>query len=374
MRPSRRETISRRRGIAIGAVLLVGLGVLLIVVGTLHFVRAGVASMGGIDDAIQNRLAARSAVRVLAADLYSERSGMLRGSSPEPPESYELFDLPGGDGGRIAVARLLPLGPAGARVVSEAGKIDLNLASADELAATGLLSVSEAATIVAARDARPGGRFEHLSDLLALEGDGAPGPARVLGPLDEIAILSRVDGDEEDLGERISMRLDDDLGSSVGGRPLSEVLTVHAFEPDLRRDGSTRLLLSRSGAESLELDDLDPETRAYVEAVLEVPGGRDEDGVEVGDDSEAGSDTDLESSGSLDEDEFVRRIWTIADRNGGDAGLTLDTITPVDRFPVATIERGADGQWRWSRATMQAVPGLYAQTFQGLGSWVQSVG
>lgn len=55
-----------------------------------------------------------------------------------------------------------------------------------------------------------------------------------------------------------------------------------------------------------------------------------------------------------------------------EAGEKLDTITPVDRFPVATIERGADGQWRWSRATMQAVPGLYAQTFQGLGSWVQS--
>ena len=55
MFPLRKERISRRRGIAIGAVLLVGLGVLLIVVGTLHFVRAGVASMGGIDDAIQTQ-------------------------------------------------------------------------------------------------------------------------------------------------------------------------------------------------------------------------------------------------------------------------------------------------------------------------------
>ena len=41
MRPGKR--IPGRRGIAIAAVLLVGLGVLLIVVGTLHFVRAGVA-------------------------------------------------------------------------------------------------------------------------------------------------------------------------------------------------------------------------------------------------------------------------------------------------------------------------------------------
>ena len=109
-----RHIDGRRRGIAIGAVLLVGLGVLLIVVGTLHFVRAGVASMGGIDTAIQTRLAARSAVRVLAAELYSEREAMLAGSPPSPPDRYELFELPGGEEGRIAVARLLPLGPGGA--------------------------------------------------------------------------------------------------------------------------------------------------------------------------------------------------------------------------------------------------------------------
>ena len=329
MFPLRKERISRRRGIAIGAVLLVGLGVLLIVVGTLHFVRAGVASMGGIDDAIQTRLAARSAVRVLASELHAERDSMLRGLSPDPPESYELFELPGGEGGRIAVARLLPLGPSGARVVSEAAKIDLNLATANELAATGLLSASEAATIVAARDARPGGRFEHLTDLLALEGDGAPGPARVLGPLDQIAILSRVDGDENDLGERISLRLDDDLGSVDGSRPLSEVLTVHSFEPDLQVDGSERLLLPDSGEGSLDLDGLDAETRQYVQAWLATP--EDGDAEEVVEDGvlESVSATGRDSGTTTDEGEFVRRVWTIADRNGGDAGLAIDAFTSV---------------------------------------------
>lgn len=295
---------------------MVGLGILLIVVGTLHFVRAGVASMGGIDEAIQNRLAARSAVRALAGDLHAARDSMLRGSIPQLPASYELFDLPGGDGGRIAVARILPLGPGGARVSSEAAKLDLNRVTKDELAATGLVSASEAATIVAARDARPGGRFDHLSDLLALEGDAAPGPARVLGPLDEIAILSRVDGDEEDLGERISLRLDADLQSVGGDRPLTDVLTIHAFEPDLRSDGSERLLLPGPGEESTVLDGLDQETRQYVQAWLGT--------------GEEGDSDEEEGSGASDEETFVRDVWAIADRNGGDAGLALDGLTWVD--------------------------------------------
>ncbi len=326
----RKNRTSRRRGIAIGAVLLVGLGVLLIVAGTLHFVRAGVASMGSIDDAIQTRLAARSAVRVLALDLHAERDSMLRGASPNPPDSYELFDLSGGQDGRIAVARLLPLGPGGARVASEAARIDLNLATASELAATGLLSASEGATIVAARDARPGGRFEHLTDLLALVGDGAPGPTRVLGPLDEIAILSRVDGDEEDLGERISLRLDGDLGSANGARPLSQVLTVHSFEPDLQVDGSERLLLPGSGEGSLDVDGLDPEIRQYVRAWLETPEDEDAKEGEDADLLEGASALQADSGTKVDEAEFVRRVWAIAERNGGDAGLALDALTSVE--------------------------------------------
>lgn len=324
------ETVSDRRGIAIGAVLLVGLGILLIVAGTLHYVRAGVASIGGTDAAIQARMAARSAVRVLAGDLHQNRSGLLRGEVPVPATGYELFELPGPGEGRLAVARLLPLGPGGAMIVSESAKIDLNLATAAELEATGLLSSIEAAAIVAARDARPGGRFEHLSDLLSLEGDGAPGPSRVLGPLDELSILSRIDADEEDTGERIAARLSEDLGPASGVTPLAEVLTIHSFEPDVGRDGATRLLLSRSGAESLELDALDPEMRGYVEAVLAAPDGRDGGGVEIDDDAEAGSDAGLGPGRSLGEDEFVRRIWTVAERNGGDAGIILDTVTPVD--------------------------------------------
>lgn len=321
---------SGRRGVAIGAVLLVGLGVLLIVAGTLHYVRAGVASIGGADAAIQTRLAARSAVRVFARNLHENQSGMLGGAVPEPPATYELFELPGPGDGRLAVARLLPLGPGGSRIVSESAKLDLNLATAEELEATGLLSSIEASTIVAARDARPGGRFVHLSDLLSLEGDGAPGPSRVLGPLDELAILSRVDADAEDIGERIASRLGDDLGPRGGATPLAEVLTIHSFEPDLQIDGSERLLLPESGEGSLDLEGLGPETRQYVQAWLGTSEDREVEKIEGDQVPETESATERDSGTTVDEDEFIRRVWTIADRNGGDAGLALDGFTLVD--------------------------------------------
>ena len=253
-----------RRGIALAAVLLTGLGLLLVVLGLLHSVRAGVSSIGGTEDAIQSRLAARSAVRGFAAILARDRGEMLRGLSPDPPSSFELFELPGGDLGRLAVVRLIPVGSGGELVVAESGRLDLNSVDATALEATGLFSALEAEVVIAVRDARPGGRFNHVSDLLAIEGDGAPGPTRVLGPLDEIAILSRVDELEESAGDRIKMRLDADLGS--GTRPIADVFTVHSFEPDVDARGGSRLRpgLDRSASDFAGRI----ETRALMERVL----------------------------------------------------------------------------------------------------------
>ena len=53
-------------------------------------------------------------------------------------------------------------------------------------------------------------------------------------------------------------------------------------------------------------------------------------------------------------------------------GEPIQRIVPVERFPTASLEKAADGRWLWSRATMEAVPGLYKETFQGLGTWVQA--
>jgi len=48
-------------------------------------------------------------------------------------------------------------------------------------------------------------------------------------------------------------------------------------------------------------------------------------------------------------------------------------VVPMeDDFPVLVIERMDDGKWKYSRHTMDAVPGLYADTFSPLSQWFQS--
>ena len=53
-------------------------------------------------------------------------------------------------------------------------------------------------------------------------------------------------------------------------------------------------------------------------------------------------------------------------------GAPIHRIIPVERFPAVSLERADDGRWLWSRATLDAVPGLYRETFQGLGTWLQA--
>ncbi len=261
----RLRTRSPRRGLALAAVLVLGLGLLLIAVGTLHLVRAEISAIAAGETRVQSRFAARAAARALMVELADQRAAVLAGLPLEAPESMELFELEGGERGRLAVARLLSIGTSGERLVPEAGRLDLNLVDPDALIATGRFDRPEAEAVIAARDARPGGRFASVHDLLALEGDAAVGPERVLGPLGDLRILSRVDAVEEDLGERVAARLEADLGSS--DEALVAVLTVHAFEPDVRRDGSPRIGLNET---SPDVDEFDEATRRLVLAALDI--------------------------------------------------------------------------------------------------------
>ena len=48
-----------------------------------------------------------------------------------------------------------------------------------------------------------------------------------------------------------------------------------------------------------------------------------------------------------------------------------DEVVLVEQLPVVYLEKvGAD--WRWSRATIRALPELHAETFNGLGAWVRA--
>ena len=361
----------RHRGVALAAVLLIGMGVMLVALGVIHLVRADVASLGAAEDLEQSRLLARSAIRAVATELARSRPAMLRGETPELPARIELLELETGENARIGVAMPLPVGPGGARLVAEAGRIDLNDVDAEGIADTGLVSMVEARTIVAARDARPGGRFESVLDLLSLKGDVAFTPERMLGPLDEIRILSRVDAEESSTGERILERLDADLGGDVRG--LADLFTVNAFEPDVRYDGSPRL--DPDATESEAVADAGIEDPATVRLLERFFGGGADGGAEAtperrnrrnrgnrrnretrtrSDDSNAadgepGPEAEIPASGGP-----MSRLRRAVRDDGADAGLALDAIA---RDP---------GAWRnglldintASVAAMQSVEGI----------------
>ena len=136
-----------QRGAILASMLLVSLAILLVAAGTMHLVRADIVSAGASESMLQSRMNMRSAVRAYGLELIKEREEMFRGSAPQVPEEIELFEI----GERVAVARLLPLGPSGERVVSEAGKIDINRATSDSLVSTGIMDVTTAERIVSER-------------------------------------------------------------------------------------------------------------------------------------------------------------------------------------------------------------------------------
>lgn len=53
-------------------------------------------------------------------------------------------------------------------------------------------------------------------------------------------------------------------------------------------------------------------------------------------------------------------------------GRPITAITPLPELPAVGLVRADDGRWRFSKATAQAVPGLYADTFSALSVWFQS--
>ena len=252
------------RGAVLPVMLLVSLSLLLAATGVLYTARADVASLAASGSIQQSRAIARSAVRAYGAELFDDQRDMLAGFAPDPREQLELFDVAGGT--EIAVARLLPVGPRGELVMAEAAKLDLNSATSEMLVSTGQLDAIEAASIIAARDARPDGRFDSVLNLLAIKGDVTFDEARMYGDLSELRVLSLADGREEGVGERISDRLASQLGGDVRG--LLDLFTVHAFEPNVRRDGLPRILIgSEDTGESMTFED--PEAAKYITQLQE---------------------------------------------------------------------------------------------------------
>ena len=239
--PHRRAS---RRGFVIIAVLVTMSMALLIVMSVLLMTQAEVASQTNEASATESRALAWSGAQLIMQELDRQRDAILEGARPELDESYTLYER----GGGMGVVRLLPIGPDGAHLVPEAGKLDLNHVDAAALAATEMVSASIAEAIIAWRE-RLGRPIQSVAELLQV-----PGVTRELlyGPIDDMRVMDDAQGAEMDLGERVAVRL-----SGVEARGLADVVTVYAVEPELQRSGVKRINLNVPWSDELgtRLDD-----------------------------------------------------------------------------------------------------------------------
>ncbi len=243
-RSSWRPSMVNHRSFVIIAVLVITASALFIATGALFIAQAEIAGSSGARAAAQSRALAWSGLQIVIGELNSQRDEILRGEMPRLDEQYEVYQ----SAGRAGVVRLLPVTAEGNRVVGENGKLDINIVNAEQLAATELIDLALAESIIAHRDSldRP---MQSLVELLE-----APGmtPEILYGPLDEMRIMDAARGGEADLADRVLARL-----GHTEPRGLADIVTVFSFGPPLQRDGRLRINLNTEWSDELagRLDD-----------------------------------------------------------------------------------------------------------------------
>jgi len=68
----------------------------------------------------------------------------------------------------------------------------------------------------------------------------------------------------------------------------------------------------------------------------------------------------------------ARAVYVPVSTLSADPHTDEDHLVPVPDFPVLTLAKGEDSQWRYSRDTVEAIPRLYTETFSPLSQWFQS--
>jgi DNA uptake protein ComE-like DNA-binding protein len=189
-------------------------------------------------DTVRSRALAWSGVQAAIVRLNEQRDVILEGSAPSLDGQFVIYETES----RLGVARLLPVGPGGERLVPEAGKLDVNGADADLLADTGLVDDAQASAIIDRRDGTLGRPYQSVGELLGVEGLSAED---LYGPIEEIAA-----GDEpESFGDGVPMT--GASGAPEALRGLADVVTVYSFEPALQRNGRLRINLNRPWSDEL---------------------------------------------------------------------------------------------------------------------------
>ena len=160
---------------------------------------------------VQSRAIAWSGVQAVMEELRAQRGELIRGGEPDVPDEWTMF----ADGsGRIAVARLVPSAD-GARLVSESGKLDINRATEGMLALVPGVGEEAAKRIIAARNGR---KFLSVHELEGIEGlRGA---------------VSGSAGGEDEANASEDAFVPPDAADAA--RPLAELLTVFAFDPNVQ--------------------------------------------------------------------------------------------------------------------------------------------
>ena len=228
---------TENRGFTLIAVLVLMGSALLVGTSLLFMAQAEMAGSAGAAGAAQSRALAWSGVQAVMSDLNDQRQRILDGERPTVSDEYVIYE----QDARLGVVRLVSLGHDAARLVPEAGKLDLNIVDAMMLADTELVEPELAEAVIDFRDRDLGGSFQSVAQLL-----GVPGitPELIYGPIDEIRVM------DEAMGESI-----EDL-SSIGSpdnasRGLADVVTVYSFEPALQRNGRLRINLNTEWSEEL---------------------------------------------------------------------------------------------------------------------------
>jgi len=67
----------------------------------------------------------------------------------------------------------------------------------------------------------------------------------------------------------------------------------------------------------------------------------------------------------------ARAVYVPVSTLSADPKFDGDHIVPVEDFPVLSLTKSAEGQWRYSRDTVEAIPSLYKETFSPLSVWFQ---
>jgi DNA uptake protein ComE-like DNA-binding protein len=156
--------LRRRQGTVLLTVMMIIVLAALIGTSVLYAADAQRGSAALTLNQAQLRALAWSGVQAALAEMHTQREALMRGESPVLTGSWELFD-----GNVSGTVRLAPIGPEGEFAVSEAAKLDLNLATPAMLAKLPGMNEEAAAKVVAAR----GSGFGAVEELARVDGLGA---------------------------------------------------------------------------------------------------------------------------------------------------------------------------------------------------------